>query len=253
MARAVDPGEPLGSEWFDPSAPADDDLRHGLGALLSELRDEPCGHSWRLPLGALPPADQGLDAAREAWAAVTAWEYARRDSKFALYRLDGAVVGVATVAPRVRRTFAHDGFPVLARAFLRPGMRGRGFYPAMVRHRLEACVRELGADLRGVHLGVSDPLHLAGLPTGPGGRTFVPIGTEWLPLPGGGARIHDALLFAPAFAAKLVEEASDSGAWSMFVERGGDDAVRQALRCSSPLGAAADLFFAFCDAVPLSP
>ena len=63
-------------------------------------------------------------------------------------------VGVAAVAERIRADFPYEGFPVMARAYVRHAYRGMGFYPGIVRQRLDYCVQEWGSRLRAVGFSV---------------------------------------------------------------------------------------------------
>lgn len=134
-----------------------------LEIFLSELSVEDCGHSWRNFLSEKSVGDGTENVVERLHRALTI-----RPTALFVYmatRLDGAeeAVALATISDRVNRTFQHEGFPVLARCFIRPAFRGLGLYPHLVRHRLGLCRSYWGERLRAIHLGAANTNVLASL------------------------------------------------------------------------------------------
>jgi len=173
-----------------------------LVPLLADLAAEDCGHSWRTSLRLAPSQDDILRAThvldREHRARpTTVWSYVAD-------RHDGPVtIAVATLSERVRSDFPHDGFPVLARAYVRPEARGHGLYPHLVRHRLVRCQARWGRRLQAVHIGAADrPVDLTvnrqDLPL-----RFVHVGDESLQVNERTWTVRDYVAFTPAFVGAL--------------------------------------------------
>jgi hypothetical protein len=124
-----------------------------LEPLLWRLREEKCGHQWQPALAAAPASESFQVFERE----VTG---GRPSTVFTYYlSRDGRdePVAFATMSPRVARDSPEDGIPVLGRAYVHPGYRGRSVYPLVLRHRLDLCWRRWGRRLLGVHIGTSSP------------------------------------------------------------------------------------------------
>ena len=167
-----------------------------LDPLLDELAAEPCGHSWRSLLAELPRGPGRVAALLDA-------ALAHRPFTLYTYVCGGQAIAIGTVAERVTAAFPHDGFPVIARCFVRPAWRGRGLYPYLVRHRLEVCKRAWGPRLRAVHLGAADRHVLSTierLQVEPG---FLYVGDEQLAVAGETWTVRDFLAPTPPFTAAL--------------------------------------------------
>ncbi len=124
-----------------------------LEPLLWQLREEKCAHQWQPALAAAPASESFQVFKRE----VTG---GRPSTVFTYYlSRDGRdePVAVAMMSPRVAKDSPEDGIPVLGRAYVRPGYRGRSVYPLVLRHRLNLCWRRWGRRLLGVHIGTSSP------------------------------------------------------------------------------------------------
>ena len=110
-----------------------------LVPLLMELRDEDCAHTWRSHLPSHGPIDE------QTAINLIAAEQKRRPTTFFIYvatHHDGRkeTVAAATVSERVQQDFPHEGFPVLARCYIRKEHRGRGLYAETLNHRLSYCL-----------------------------------------------------------------------------------------------------------------
>ena len=91
--------------------------------LLSELKDEECGHSWRTALKAI----DGKDAESLVRAVIAASESTRPTTLYTYWGLNAegeAPVAVAAVSSHIRHGFPHDGFPVVARCTIRRDNHG---------------------------------------------------------------------------------------------------------------------------------
>lgn len=176
-----------------------------LPPLLSELRDEACVHSWRRRL---PPSGPiGSDVAAQ----LLADEDAHRPTTTFVYvvrRRDGSeqVGAAAAVSERIRADFAHDGFPVLARCYIRPEFRRRGLYRSVLRHRFDYCLKQWGDSLRAIHLGSADPTIWRVATMRPDlVPPFVHVGDEDLEVAGHSHAVRDLLAFAPRYVEQLLE------------------------------------------------
>lgn len=175
---------------------ADDPEEGSFRELLAELRRGEGVHSWRwlAPRGGaagLLAAEARLRPGR-----VYAYYGVRRDGSREL-------AAAAAVADRVSRDFPHDGFPVIARAFVRPAFRGEGLYAALLEHRVRVCLRAFGAGLQAVHLGTANPRIRRAALAGAGGVRFVPIGVEALGAGRHRTQVRDFAAFAPGYARRL--------------------------------------------------
>ncbi len=249
-----------------------------LAAILEELEKDTCIHSWQ---GYLAGSD-GVTGTERVKALLEA-DRARRPTQVFVYvgvRDDGTVepVGVAAVAERIDSDFPYEGFPVIARAYIRHAYRGQGFYPSIVRHRLDYCVQEWGSRLRAVHLGSADPVVWRTVARGPFfSAPFLFVGTEELKVGRETHRVRDFLAFTPGYRSELldtldavcegaavpepVQEAVDG--LRRFVLKGAADmsygelmaridASRTAGWDATRTSEAVRELFAFCDAVPLT-
>lgn len=177
-----------------------------LASILDELEKDTCIHSWQGYLAGSHVVS-GTDRVR----ALLEADQAQRPTQVFVYvgvREDESVepVGVAAVAERIRLDFPHEGFPVIARAYIRHAYRGQGFYPSIVRHRLDYCVQEWGSQLRAVHLGSADPVVWRSVARGPlFSAPFLFVGTEELRVGEATHRVRDFLAFTPGYKRELLD------------------------------------------------
>ncbi|MEC7946953.1 MAG: hypothetical protein VX265_05250 [Myxococcota bacterium] len=197
-----------------------------LVPLLRDLADEDCGHSWRTSLhrdAAHPPAERAarLLQREQAMRPTTVWLYVAAGP-------DGErPLAVATLSDRVRADFPHEGFPVLARAYVAPRARGHGLYRHLVLHRLGRCQAHWGRRLRAVHIGAADrpvdqTINRTDLPL-----RFVYVGDEGLRVAGRTWRVRDYVAFTPSF---LRSMPSSPPSLRAFMENGADAVPYGALR-----------------------
>ena len=177
-------------------------LDHGdVRTLLQEVTAESCAHSWRT---CNPQWDAAL---------LTAWENQRRPTEIIGYYgvTSGGrrqLVGVGTVAHAIDRQFPYTGFPVLARAFIRPGYRGHGLYARLLDHRLSFCHRRWGSALRAVHMGSLEPRVWRVIARArPDWPPFVHVGDEELIIRGQPHVVRDFVMFTPGFGQSLLATA----------------------------------------------
>jgi hypothetical protein len=202
---------------------------HAITCVLRELREDSYAHSWSVHVPR--NGEVTLDHAR----ALVARE-AARPTRFFTYRGEGGeLLGVATIAARVSSRFAFDGFPVLARGYVRRAYRGRGLYQEMLNHRVGLCRDELGPRLRAIHLGTNNPCVASALAQR-GEPAFTLVGEEEVH----GATVGTYLAFAPAFVEQLARAADALGershaAWSL-------GATARRLGAGSPSPRAYDAF-----------
>ena len=121
--------------------------------------------------------------------------------------VDGAeeAVALATISDRVNRTFPYEGFPVLARCFIRPAFRGRGLYPYLVRHRVALCRAHWGERLRAIHLGAANPAVLGALQRLSDWETgLIHLGDEVLQVADSSYQVLDLLSLTQKYRADLL-------------------------------------------------
>jgi GNAT superfamily N-acetyltransferase len=182
-----------------------------LPPLLQELRLESCAHSWRQHL----PTSGAVDVSVAE--ALLDDEEAARPTKTFVYvakRLDGSdeVVAAASISERINGDFPHDGFPVLARCYVRPNYRGRGLYGVILRHRFEYCLQRWGEELRAIHLGSGDAsVWWVATRLEAFSPAFLHIGHEDLEVAGTVHDVRDLLAFAPAYVQRLVRQGQSAG------------------------------------------
>jgi len=182
-----------------------------LPALLQELRLEPCAHSWRQHL----PRSGAIDASVAE--VLLDEEEEGRPTKTFVYvakRLDGSdeVVAAASVSERINANFPYDGFPVLARCYVRPNYRRRGLYEIILRHRFEYCLERWGEGLLAIHLGSGDPgVWWVATRMAAFAPPFLHIGHEDLEVAGTVHDVCDLLAFAPAYVGRLQHQAKTAG------------------------------------------
>lgn len=222
--------------------------------LLGELARDRCVHSWK-------------NLARPELSALVESEASLRPTTLFGYwgHRPGAkpeLLAAAAIADRVRASFSHEGFPVLARCYIRPRFRRLGLYAHFLDHRLEVCQRVWGASLRAVHLGSSDPRVWSCVDRLPQQRgRFVPVGFERLKSGTRLRRVRDFLYFTDGYAAALRGAATVPGLKTaverLLSGRGGERGYEQLLaaveeapgaRPGTPLSRLLDFFAA----VPLA-
>jgi GNAT superfamily N-acetyltransferase len=172
----------------------DSDVR----TLLQGIALESCAHSWR--------------KCNPLWdmAHLRAWENEHRPTEIIGYfgvlpsgRRE--IVAMGTVAHAINRNFPYVGFPVLARAYIRPEYREYGLYARLLEHRLSFCRRYWGSALSAIHLGSREPKvwHVIGRER-PGAPPFVHIGNEALLIRGQSHMVRAFLMFTPRFGQALL-------------------------------------------------
>jgi hypothetical protein len=162
--------------------------RNQFRQLLDELCGDDCVHTWAQILLESPVADDPV-------VAVLAHEAENRPTEFVSYlgmRADGSLelVAVGSVAERISHAFPFDGFPVIARCYMRRRFRGAGLYRSLLAQRVALCREIWGQQLKAIHLGTANPRVMSSATStiaGGAGARFVQVGEEDL---GSGARQH---------------------------------------------------------------
>ncbi len=185
--------------------------RKCVGRLLVALASESdVGHTWRRIIGGKDVDAGGLVDAVEAQLAkgrpTTCYTYVgERQSG------DKVAVGFAAISEKVSVDFPFSGYPVLARAFINPKLRGLGLYRHIVAHRVEVCELRWGVDLMAIHMGAATP-PVVSLQRSRVGymEPFVQIGHEILDLGVQSIEVSDLLAVSPRFMAELTESLGDN-------------------------------------------
>lgn len=179
-------------ECFDPEA---------MALILVEMRDEPCVHSWR-NFTQEPSSYRAAESLFE-------WEVQKRSTTFFFYSMvDGEgrreVAAVATISERVTKDFPYEGFPVIARCYVRRQFRGNRLYKVLMRDRYQYCVQRWGDQLKAIHLGSSSPavVHVA-TNSEVINPTFRKVGVERLQICDQTFEVYDLLSFQPSYAERL--------------------------------------------------
>jgi GNAT superfamily N-acetyltransferase len=235
-------------------------------SLLEELRLEGSIHTWREHL----PVTGRIDAAC-VQALMDREDALRPTLTFAYVAVlaDGSeeVVASGTISERVRANFPFQGFPVLARCFVRPIYRRRGLYRHILSHRLGYCLDRWGSELKAIHLGSANRAVWEAVALHGGfSLNFVHVGDEDLEVSRQVHRVPALLAFHPRFyEAGAAPETPDGAGTSLarqFSElvRGPSDPdawarLREAIRVRATIGDDAPdgltEFLALCDAIPL--
>jgi GNAT superfamily N-acetyltransferase len=173
-----------------------------FAVIVDEMRGEKCVHSWLDFTKTEAPIAKLVEA-------LIDWELRKRPTIFFRYfgaHADGTreLIGVGTVAKRVRNDFPYDGFPVVARCYLRRPFRGHGIYASLLRHRYYFCQQHWRERLKAIHLGstnrrVLETVTDAAIVSPP----FRRVCTELLTVKGETHVVNDFLAFQPAYEGRL--------------------------------------------------
>jgi len=165
-------------------------------------------------------------------------------------------LAVAAISPRVSPDFPHEGFPVLARCFLREFARGLGLYPVLVQHRLRRCEQHFGEDLCAVHIGAArDPVLSTLLRGLEGGPRFYCAGEEELVVGGDSYWVKDFIAPMGPWREALLDSPEPLGLLFARVLRGEPVSlgqVRESLRVAEAMdesAPAARQWVELCDAI----
>ena len=177
--------------------------RNQFRQLLDELCGDDCVHTWAETLDKSPEVDDPATA-------VLFHEAEHRPTEFVSYlgmRTDGSLelVAVGSVAERITHAFPFDGFPVIARCYMRRRFRGAGLYRYLLSQRVALCHEIWGERLKAIHLGTANSRVMSSATSTISGARFVQVGEEDL---GSGAlkhRVAALFSFTPSFGRRLRE------------------------------------------------
>lgn len=147
-----------------------------IALLLEDIRLTDCDHSWNF---FTPRPGAGiLEQLREK-------ENSYRPTHFFFYYAefkDGSrrIIGAGTVAESINRSFAVDGFPVLARAVVLRDFRDKRLYFPILVQRLKFCIDHFGPRLKAVHMGSSNSRIFKAIRYKVFNLPFVYVGNEML-------------------------------------------------------------------------
>ena len=185
-------------------------ISESAAILLSELKQESCGHSWR-------EAVDDVDSTDETALVEAVLERIRDVRPTMIYTYWGrskngdSPIALGAISTHVSQDFPYEGFPVVARCTIRRCYRGNGLYPYLLRHRLQLCAALWGEELKAVHVGAADPAVLAALTRLDGtGFSFACVGRERLVVAGERYWVPDFLAATERFRTGLEKELSDS-------------------------------------------
>ena len=170
---------------------------HGLIAQLHETQSD---HTWR----GFGPRDVDR-IAEDLWA----FENTRRATHVFFYHgvtHGGAreLLGTGAVSPELRKVDAPPGFAVVSRCYIMQQFRSERLYAPFLRHRVEHAQALLGARLRGIHFGSSNPrvFHTVRKHAFP--VHFMYLGREHVSCSGQSFTVHDFLGLSSRFRGDLL-------------------------------------------------
>lgn len=157
-------------------------------SLLKNLCSEKSTHTWQ----------NLIDIGRgDAFELLCNFENKKRPTDFFFYYgIKGSgeeLVGVGTVAHRINQTFPHEGFPVIARCFIKQNYRNFRLYMPILQHRFEFCRIRFGDNLKGIHLGSQSPRIFSVVKKNLFGLPFIYVGDELLDQRSSKERVRDYL------------------------------------------------------------
>jgi hypothetical protein len=119
----------------------------GIQILSEELIQCKSAHSWK----PLVQDNFSLDS-------IHHYEEKKRPSIiFSYYGDSKEYIGSAVVAFKINHKFNYQGYPVLARAFIREKYRNNRLYYPILCHRINFCEQLLGDNLCAIHMGSNNP------------------------------------------------------------------------------------------------
>lgn len=189
-----------------------------LSRLIEGIQSEECVHSWK---------NLKLTASESILNELIQSENNKRPTEFFFYigtrnNGDRTLLAVGTVAHKISRSFAHEGYPVIARCYIMPEFRDYRLYMPILKHRFEFCHKFFGDRLRGIHLGSQNPRIHSVVKKNLFELPFAYIGDEYLSQRDSFERVFDYLWFSPQLRAELLS----------LSEKGTDNLVLRGLnRC----------------------
>jgi len=119
----------------------------GLKALKEELAKCETAHSWKQLING--PLD---------YEKFVNFESKKRPTKIFSYYGDGKeYIGSAAVASKINNDFPSEGFPVIARAFIKKQYRNHRLYFPTLLQRIHFCESIFKGELMGIHMGSNNP------------------------------------------------------------------------------------------------
>jgi hypothetical protein len=117
--------------------------------LLTELQDDDSIHPWK---------SLSLNSPVDLYKKLLNFENHKRPTEIFFYYSVNAgggqeLLGVGTVARKIRHDFPHEGYPLVGRCYVREKFRNFRIYYPMLQHRFEYCQRLFGDRLRAVYFG----------------------------------------------------------------------------------------------------
>jgi len=168
--------------------------------LIEGIQSEECVHSWKNVK--LSPTNSILNELIQS-------ENNKRPTEFFFYIAtrnngDQTLLAVGTVAHKISSSFAHDGYPVIARCYIMPEFRNYRLYMPILKHRFEFCHKFFGDRLRGIHLGSQNPRIHSVVKKNLFELPFAYIGDEYLSQKDSFERVYDYLWFSPQLRSELL-------------------------------------------------
>jgi hypothetical protein len=173
-----------------------------LLGLVKTLKEENTSHTWH------NLSEVNME---NVFSKVVAFESVRRPTDLFFYhgvRRDGGkeLIGVGTVARKISHSFQIEGFPVIARCFVKPKFRNYRLYMPILKHRFDHCRKIFGTQLKGIHLGSQNPRIYSVVKKSIFDLPFFYIGDELLDLKGDSAVVRDYLYLTASFQDIVREE-----------------------------------------------
>ena len=168
---------------------------------IKSVKSENCIHSWK---------DVQLGRSGGYLEELIGFENKKRPTQIFFYygiksSTERILIAAATVALKITNDFKHEGFPVLARCYIKQDYRNLRLYFPILKHRFDYCTKVFGKKLRGIHLGSANPRVFHVIKKNMLGFPFCYLGDEYLSLGQSNNRVHDFLWLSNSFTEELLE------------------------------------------------
>lgn len=174
---------------------------HDVFDFVNAIKSEDCIHSWK---------NMNFQNSQYFLQDLVQFENTKRPTEIFFYygvnhQDERILVGAATVALKISNNFKHEGFPVLARCYIKQEYRNLRLYFPILKHRFDYCKNILGNNLRGIHLGSANPRVFNVIKKNVFGIPFCYLGDEYLSLNQNDSRVHDYLWLSAPLIKELLE------------------------------------------------
>ncbi|MBC7743450.1 MAG: hypothetical protein H7061_14735 [Bdellovibrionaceae bacterium] len=165
------------------------------------LQTDDCVHSWN---------NISMTSAQGALEKLNNYENRIRDTQMFFYyghtyHNTVEIIAAGCIAHKISHNYKYEGYPVIARCFIRPEFRNLRLYFPILQHRFEYCISLYGKRLKGIHMGTQNPRVFNVVQNNRFGISFCYLGDEYLNQKGSNERVHDYLWFSNKLKRELSE------------------------------------------------